>query len=359
LRRGGLRDTSFISANGAGTVAAAMLDSETPGMVAVMRAAGDSWGLDARQGNLLKGTAPLLGGVGDEAGDLVVIEDLTTATSFVSPLRVTARDAGITEGAALEAACCGWWEHTSWRVPALRTDHLLVRAVVSPLSTWSVLDAYVPGRAQPRWRVRLRDQDGPARIVDVQLTPAGDRVLVQVTDRSSRSQLVAYAEATGAELWRTHTAATVRRTGALVVTDDGSSVVSILADPGTCETSETAQIYDVATGQLLRDLPLHDADILSRRGTRGYERMLGVTNDRLWFRYVSKGGDTHSMKATACTYESWSLHDGSRREADAELMETLRDCDAPMRMAPVRGGAIGLRAIDADRVEIVELRRAP
>ncbi|MDQ3363915.1 MAG: hypothetical protein M3680_00580 [Myxococcota bacterium] len=359
LRRGGLQDTLFMSSNGAGTVLAAMLDSESPGLVAVMRQVGDDWRIDAREGNLLKGTAPLLGGIGDEADDVVEIEDLTSGTKFLAPLRVTASDAGITEGPGLDTRCCGWWEDTLWRSPARHTDRQLVRATVAPLGTWSVLHAYGPGRAQPLWSVRFRATEGPARIVDVQLTPDGDRVLVQVVDERQQSELVAYAALTGAQLWRARTSAAVRNRGALVVTDDGSQVVSILANPRKCETCEKAEIYDVVTGRLTRDVPLDSWTILSRSGTRGYEIMLGVHGNRLWMRDAARGRGRHSMRVAACTYDSWSLDDGSRREASPEFRDALALCDAPLRLAPVQGGVIGIRATDADRMEIFRLRRAP
>jgi len=358
LRHNGLQDTLFISANGAGTVVAAMLDSNPPGLVAVMRQRGDEWQLEVRQGSLLEGTAPLLG-FDDEVGDDVKVEDLTTGAKFTPPRRLTAIDAGITDGPALKSGCCGWWEHTIWRVPAQETDRVLVRAAVAKLGTWTVLDAYVPGQAAPQWRIKLRDADGPARVADAQLTPRGDQLLVQLTDHNEHAQLVAYAMETGTELWRVRTADTRHGSGALVVTDDGLQVITVLANPRACETCEKLEVHDVATGRLLRNVPLRGETILGRYGKRGYELMLGVSGNRLWLRAAARGGDSHSMRVAACTYDSWDLHDGSSHEATAELRESLKQCDAPLRIAPVAGGVIGMRATDTHRAELIRLRRAP
>jgi hypothetical protein len=358
LKRGGLRDTLFVSASGDGSVVAAMLDSETPGVVVVMREKDAAWRLEQREGNLLLGTSPMIGNSTD-GSETVEISELTRGVIYLAPLRVTAADAGITAGQASQSRCCGWWEHTLWRAASQHPERGLVRATVAPLGTWSVLDFYEPGREPPRWRVAVRSGEQPSTVADVALSPQGERVFVQFTDGGESAQLVAFDSGSGAELWRARTGATVRYAGALVVSHNGSQVVTIVSNPGRCETCEKIEIHDAATGRMVREVPLDGADLLSRRGTRGSEKILGISDDRLWFRGIARSGGADSMKARACTYESWSLSDGRRQAVEAEARSLLADCDAPLWLVPVDGGVMGVRASGSERAQLVRFQRAP
>lgn len=358
LKGGGMRDTLFVTANAGGRVVGMMLDSSPPGALALLRYRDAKWTAERRTGNLVLGTVPLIG-TNDLAQQQVQLEEATSGLSYVAPLRIAAIDAGA--GASQTSADgYGWWgEETIWRLAADHPDQGLLRAVTAPLGSWSVIDFYAPGSATPRWRIRRVASQGPSRIVDATLTPRGDRAFVQLSDDQGTGQLVAYQTGSGDQLWVVNTAPPVYQSGAVLASNDGAWVLTIVRD-ARCETCEKAELHDATTGALIREVSLDGADIFSRRGRLGYEKVLGISGDRLWFRYVARRGHDDSMAAAACTYDSWDLHTGSRSPAPAEVSESLSPCASPLRLAPVHGGAVlGVRATGSNQAEVTRFRRAP
>jgi hypothetical protein len=349
--RRGLGDLRFASAAATGKIFALMLDSERPGVVAVVRAgSGGALAVEARAGNLIPAGSPLVGHPDEAAGE-VVFEELALGAGYRAPLRVGA-DAG--------DDCCAWWQaETVWRVPADRPDGGLLRAVTPGALSWTVLEAYAAGAARPRWRATLRPADGPAVVADAQLTRDGALALVQLTDGKRAARLVAYDAATGKLVWQHDTAATYGTWGALVLSDDGAAVLSVLSDPARCEVCERVEIRAVATGALLRTVPLDGASILARLGPRGIETYLGVLGDELWFRFRRGPQHPDSALAAASTYDVFDLHTGRSRQVDPAWTAAFADRALPLLALPIRNGVLAVRVLDRNRLELIQFGRAP
>lgn len=350
----GLGDLRFASAAASGKAIALMLDSERPGVVAVVRA-GSSGALavEPRAGTLIPAGSPLVGR-SDEAAGEVVLDELALGAEYRAPLRVGPDGPGGADG------CCAWWQaETVWRVPAGRPDGGLLRAVTPGNLTWTVLEAYAAGDARPRWRATLRPADGPAVVADAALTRDGALALVQLTDGKRAARLVAYDAATGKPVWQHDTAATYGSWGALVLSDDGATVLSVLSDPARCEVCERAEIRGVATGALLRTVPLDGPSILARLGPRGIETYLGIVGDELWFRFRRGPQHPDSALAAASTYDAFDLHTGRSRQVDPSWTAAFADRALPLLALPIRGGVLAVRVLDRNRLEMIQFGRAP
>jgi hypothetical protein len=360
LHQRGLLEPLFATASADGTVAAVMLDSERPGVVAVARGDGKGGALavERRDGNLVAGTSPLVGR-SDEAADEVHLDELATGATYRAALRITSADAGMAAPADPSTACCGWWERTWWRVAADRPGDGILRVTSHGSGQWTVIDWYGPDAPTPRWRVVRRATDGLALVAAALVTPDGARALVQLVNRTGPGRLVAYDTATGEVAWQVDTASTVAYYGALATTGDGKAVVSILLDPHDCADCERAELRDVATGALVRDVRLADSSVLSRGGPVGVETDLGIAGDELWLRFHRRAGGRDSLKAQACTYDVHDLRDGRRRAADPAWAAALEACAPPMFLLPLADGVLGVQLVDATRLEITRFARAP
>lgn len=346
----GLGDLLFASAAATGKTIALMLDSERPGVVAVVRAGGGALTVEPRAGNLIPAGSPLVGRSEEAAGE-VVFEELAMGAEYRAPLRVGADGAD---------GCCAWWQpETVWRVPAGRPEGGLLRAVTPGKLTWTVLESYAAGDPRPRWRATLRPADGPAVVADAALTRDGALALVQLTDGKRAARLVAYDAATGTQVWQHDTAATYGSWGALVLSDDGAAVLSVLSDPARCEVCERVEIRAVATGALLRTVPLDGASILARLGPRGIETYLGIVGDELWFRFRRGPQHPDSALAAASTYDVFDLHSGRSRQVDPSWTAAFADRALPLFALPVRGGVLAVRVLDRNRLETIQFSRAP
>ena len=341
----GALDVLFASADASGEVAALMLKSVTPGVIAVVRRDGDRLVAALRQGNLIPAGSPL---VLTDATDEVRFEALATGTVYRAPAKV-----------GPDGACCLWNQDTHWRLAADRPDAGLLRAVTDKMLTWTQIDFHAPDDPAPRWQVALRPESGPSFVADATLTRDGTRALVQLTDGKRAAQLVAYDTASGREVWRTDTAATATYWGALVMSDDGASVITVLGDAARCETCERIEERAIATGALIRTVSLDDSAIVGAMRPLGVEVYLGARGDELWARFRRPRMHSDGFVQGGVTYDAFDLRTGAGRKVTPGWATRFDDEDHPLFALPIRGGVLAVQAIDVTHLELTRFDGVP
>jgi hypothetical protein len=347
LKKRGLAELVFATASADGHTVGLMFESEAPGVVAVVRV-GDGGGLSVEQraGNLVPGTSPL---IGRTDGEEVRFDELVEGTEYRAPARIGAKDGSAwTDG------------ETLWRLAASKPGAGLLRAVTNRELTWSAIDFHTAGDAMPRWHVEHLPGGAPSFIADAVLSHDATRAIVQLTDGKGAARLVAYDTASGGEAWAVDTAPTYGYWGALLLSDDGATVATVLSDPSRCETCEKIEVRDVATGAKVTRLQLDPkVNILARLGPRGVETYLGIARDELWFRFRRGPQHADSGLVEACTYDVFELGEGTVRPTDQPWRAAFADCANLLLALPVQGGVLGVRVVDARRFEVLRFDRAP
>jgi hypothetical protein len=289
--------------------------------------------VEAREGALVPGTSPL---IGHTEGDEVHFDELVEGTEYRAPVQI---------GAAIGG---GWNE--LWRLAPGKPGGGLLRAVTNRERTWSAVDFHTAGEVMPRWHVELVPGGKPALVADAALSHDASLALVQLSGNDA-GRLVAYETVTGTEAWAVDTSATYGDRGALLLSDDGKTVTTLLADPSRCKTCAKIEVREVATGAKVSRLQLDPAaEILARLGQRGVETTLGLAGDELWVR---------SRHAGACTYEAVELAEGAVRRTVEPWKTSFADCANVLLALPIQGGVLGVRVVDAQHVELLRFDHAP
>jgi hypothetical protein len=347
LKQRGLGELLFATASADGGTVGLMFESEAPGVVAVARVGeGGALTVEQRAGNLVPGTSPL---IGRTDGDEVRFDELVDGAEYRAPARI-----GATEGA-------DWTDgETLWRLASGKPGGGLLRAVTNRKLTWSAIDFHTPGEVLPRWHFELLPGGAPAFVADAALSHDASLALVQLTDGKGAARLVAYETVTGTEQWAVDTAPTYGYWGALLISDDGKTVATVLADPSRCETCEKIEVRDVATGAKVSRVQLDPrVNILARLGPRGVETYLGLARGELWFRFRRGPQHADSGLVEACTYDVFELDEGAVRPTDQPWKTAFADCANLLLALPVRGGVLAVRVVDARRFDVLRFDRAP
>jgi hypothetical protein len=326
-------DARYATASDDGaTIALALAQTTDTGEVAVLR--GDA-PIERMPGWLVPATGPLVATVADGADGAdraaeVALRDVVRGTTYRAPREVDG---------------LGWDERTAWRVAAGG----LLRVVTAKSDAAATLAWYGPDQPAPRWQVAL-----PAGVADVAI--AGPLAIAQLTATAGAPALIAIDTRTGAQAWRIATAATYADQGAVILAE--RSVLTVLGDPGRCESCEQVEVHDVTTGARVRTVALDGPSILARLGARGRETVLGVAGAELWFRFQRTGVSHDGALANACTFDAFDLHTGKARSAAAPWAAALANCAPPVLAAPIAAGLVTVRRDDA-RAEVARFTRAP